>query len=81
MRSVPLDRGQFLPAGPGKYDAELVLEECEQYRTAFDEVTAHTKARTLEDPRIGDTTMKYLFAWGLGVPGVLIVVWFLMSNH
>jgi hypothetical protein len=25
--------------------------------------------------------MKYLFAWGLGVPGVLIVAWFLMSHH
>jgi hypothetical protein len=25
--------------------------------------------------------MKYLFAWGLGVPGVLIVIWFLMSHH
>jgi len=24
--------------------------------------------------------MKYLFAWMLGVPGILIVVWFLF-NH
>ena len=28
-----------------------------------------------------ETEMKYLFAWGLGVPGVLIVAWFLMSHH
>jgi hypothetical protein len=28
-----------------------------------------------------ETQMKYLFAWGLGVPGVLIVAWFLMSHH
>jgi len=25
--------------------------------------------------------MKYLLAWGLGVPGVVIVIWFLMSHH
>jgi hypothetical protein len=25
--------------------------------------------------------MKYLVAWGLGIPGVLIVIWFLMSHH
>ena len=25
--------------------------------------------------------MKYLVAWGLGVPGVLVVIWFLMSHH
>jgi hypothetical protein len=25
--------------------------------------------------------VKYLFAWGLGVPGVLIVTWFLMNHH
>jgi len=25
-------------------------------------------------------TMKYLFAWMLGVPGVLILLWFLI-NH
>jgi hypothetical protein len=28
-----------------------------------------------------ETQMKYLVAWGLGVPGVLIVAWFLMSHH
>jgi hypothetical protein len=25
--------------------------------------------------------MKYLIAWGLGVPGVVIVIWFLMNHH
>jgi len=25
--------------------------------------------------------MKYLIAWGIGVPGVLVVIWFLMSHH
>jgi hypothetical protein len=25
--------------------------------------------------------MKYLIAWGLGVPGVLIVIWFLINHH
>jgi hypothetical protein len=25
--------------------------------------------------------MKYLLAWGLGVPGIVIVIWFLMSHH
>jgi len=25
--------------------------------------------------------MKYLVAWGLGVPGALVLVWFLMSHH
>jgi hypothetical protein len=25
--------------------------------------------------------MKYLFAWMLGVPGVVIVIWFLMNHH
>jgi len=25
--------------------------------------------------------MKYLFAWMLGVPGIVIVIWFLMSHH
>jgi hypothetical protein len=28
----------------------------------------------------GELTMKYLFAWILGVPGGLIVLWFLF-NH
>jgi hypothetical protein len=28
-----------------------------------------------------EAEMKYLVAWGLGVPGALIVVWFLMSHH
>jgi len=25
--------------------------------------------------------MKYLFAWMLGVPGIVVVIWFLMSHH
>lgn len=25
--------------------------------------------------------MRYLIAWALGVPGVVIVIWFLMSHH
>ncbi len=25
--------------------------------------------------------MKYLFAWALGVPGVLVIAWFLFSHH
>jgi hypothetical protein len=25
--------------------------------------------------------MKYVFAWMLGVPGILVVIWFLMSHH
>jgi hypothetical protein len=27
-----------------------------------------------------EADMKYLLAWGLGVPGVLIVAWFLISH-
>jgi hypothetical protein len=29
----------------------------------------------------GRDEMKYLIAWGLGVPGVLVVIWFVMSHH
>jgi len=25
--------------------------------------------------------MRYLVAWVLGVPGVVVVIWFLMSHH
>jgi hypothetical protein len=25
--------------------------------------------------------MKYIFAWMLGVPGFLIVIWFLINHH
>jgi hypothetical protein len=25
--------------------------------------------------------MKYMFAWLLGVPGVVIVAWFLLNHH
>ena len=28
-----------------------------------------------------EEAMKYLIAWGLGVPGVVIVIWFLMNHH
>ncbi len=30
--------------------------------------------------RAGGSRMKYLVAWGLGVPGFLIVAWFLLRN-
>jgi hypothetical protein len=26
-------------------------------------------------------TMRYLLAWALGVPGVIVVLWFLVSHH
>jgi hypothetical protein len=41
----------------------------------------HITGRKYEPERKRETTMKYLFAWGLGVPGVLIVAWFLMNHH
>ncbi|MCU1327178.1 MAG: hypothetical protein JWN34_2548 [Bryobacterales bacterium] len=25
--------------------------------------------------------MKYLVAWGLGLPGVLVLAWFLLNHH
>jgi len=25
--------------------------------------------------------MKYIAAWALGVPGVLVLAWFLLSHH
>jgi len=25
--------------------------------------------------------MKYMFAWLLGVPGVIIIAWFLLNHH
>jgi hypothetical protein len=25
--------------------------------------------------------MRYIIAWALGVPGILIVLWFLMAHH
>jgi hypothetical protein len=28
----------------------------------------------------GGSTMKYLVAWLLGVPGILILLWMLLSN-
>jgi hypothetical protein len=28
-----------------------------------------------------ENEMKYLLAWALGVPGFLVVVWFLVSHH
>jgi hypothetical protein len=28
-----------------------------------------------------EAEMKYLVACGLGVPGALVIVWFLMSHH
>jgi hypothetical protein len=29
----------------------------------------------------GNLPMKYMFAWLLGVPGFVIVIWFLLSHH
>jgi hypothetical protein len=31
--------------------------------------------------KAGTKQMKYLLAWALGVPGIVIVIWFLMSHH
>jgi len=31
--------------------------------------------------RTEDFQMKYMFAWLLGVPGVVIILWFLVSHH
>lgn len=28
-----------------------------------------------------ETFMRYILAWALGVPGILVVLWFLMSHH
>jgi len=25
--------------------------------------------------------MKYILAWLLGVPGILVLIWFVMSHH
>jgi hypothetical protein len=31
-------------------------------------------------PNTEDSTMKYLVAWLLGVPGILIVMWMLLGH-
>jgi hypothetical protein len=31
--------------------------------------------------REANKKMRYLIAWVLGVPGIVIVIWFLMSHH
>jgi len=28
-----------------------------------------------------ESKMRFLIAWALGVPGIVIVIWFLMSHH
>jgi hypothetical protein len=30
---------------------------------------------------LGEISMKYMFAWLLGVPGVIIIAWFLLNHH
>jgi len=25
--------------------------------------------------------MRYILAWALGVPGIVVIIWFLMSHH
>jgi hypothetical protein len=45
-------------------------------------VPTHEGTNTFQfQERYREIQMKYLVAWGLGVPGVLIVIWFLMSHH
>jgi len=29
----------------------------------------------------GEEDMRYIVAWMLGVPGIVVVIWFLMSHH
>ena len=29
----------------------------------------------------GGKNMRYIIAWALGVPGILVVLWFLMAHH
>jgi hypothetical protein len=28
-----------------------------------------------------EVLMKYILAWALGVPGVVVLLWFLMAHH
>lgn len=35
----------------------------------------------LQMPKYERKTMKYLVAWLLGVPGIVVVLWFLFSHH
>jgi hypothetical protein len=39
----------------------------------------------MEDASASDgglnSSMKYLIAWLLGVPGILVIAWFLLSHH
>jgi len=67
---------QFLPSTPQK------LPICQLKAPKAPEL--HTKAKgpsraiTFSER---NTHMKYLIGWALGIPGVLIVLWFLVSHH
>jgi hypothetical protein len=36
--------------------------------------------RKLPDTRQEEGDMKYLFAWLIGVPGILVFIWFCMAH-
>jgi len=40
-----------------------------------------TALQVLNNERKEENKMKYVVAWMLGVPGIVVLIWFLMSHH
>jgi hypothetical protein len=53
-----------------------LLKDCAGAWQRRTEVSPFLSAKTK-----GDLIMRYLIAWVLGVPGIVVVIWFLMSHH
>jgi hypothetical protein len=51
-------------------------------RDARSTVSGHQTAQAqVLNSELGRFSMKYMFAWLLGVPGVIIIAWFLLNHH
>jgi len=65
----------FLPSTPQK------LRICQLKAPKAPELHTKAKGPSRANTFSEGAHMKYLIAWGLGIPGVLVVIWFLMSHH
>ena len=75
---------QFLPSTPQKLRiAKLKVPKAPELHTKAERPLAcyHPRRESRFLSVREGVHMKHLVAWGFGIPGVLIVIWFLMSHH
>jgi len=56
------------------------MTEYEQFEVHKDVKTGQPSGTRVALPQSGGF-MRYILAWALGVPGIVVIIWFLMSHH